>query len=127
MDDHKVAPRSAASEVSAFDSPGIQALIRDPGDARWTGRPGHPRPRTNKRSRDVYTSRGAIEREFGRFKHDWALPPLRVRGIERVRLHANPHDPRQLARASPAKGARYAASRAARTAGRVANANLSRR
>jgi hypothetical protein len=32
---------------------------------------------------------GAVEREFGRLKHEWALSPLRVRGIERVRLHAD--------------------------------------
>jgi hypothetical protein len=30
-----------------------------------------------------------VEREFGRLKHEWALSPLRVRGIERVRLHAD--------------------------------------
>jgi hypothetical protein len=34
-------------------------------------------------------SRGAVEREFGRPKHEWALLPLRVRGVERVRLHAD--------------------------------------
>ena len=28
-------------------------------------------------------------REFGRLKNEWALLPLRVRGIERVRLHAD--------------------------------------
>jgi hypothetical protein len=28
-------------------------------------------------------------REFGRLKHEWALLPLRVRGIERVQLHAD--------------------------------------
>jgi hypothetical protein len=33
-------------------------------------------------------SHGAVEREFGRLKHEWALLPLRVRRIERVRLHA---------------------------------------
>ena len=32
--------------------------------------------------------RGAVERENGRLKNDWALSPLRVRRIERVRLHA---------------------------------------
>jgi hypothetical protein len=31
-----------------------------------------------------------VEREFGRLKHEWALSPLRGRGIERVRLHADP-------------------------------------
>jgi hypothetical protein len=28
-------------------------------------------------------------REFGRLKNEWALLPLRVRGIDRVRLHAD--------------------------------------
>jgi len=30
-----------------------------------------------------------VEREFGRLKNEWALAPLRVRRIERVRLHAD--------------------------------------
>jgi len=46
-------------------------------------------PRHTKRSRDLYSSRGAVEREFGRLKHEWALLPLRVRGLDRVRLHAD--------------------------------------
>ncbi len=46
-------------------------------------------PRDSKRSRDLYRSRGAVEREFGRLKHEWAMLPLRVRGLERVRLHAD--------------------------------------
>ena len=29
------------------------------------------------------------EREFGRLKNEWALPPLRVHGLDRVRLHAD--------------------------------------
>ena len=33
--------------------------------------------------------RAAVEREFGRLKNEWALLPLRVRGLERVRLHAD--------------------------------------
>jgi hypothetical protein len=33
--------------------------------------------------------RSAVEREFGRLKNDWALAPLRVRGLDRVRLHAD--------------------------------------
>lgn len=45
-------------------------------------------PRHTERSRKLYSSRGAVEREFGRLKHEWSLLPLRVRGIERVRLHA---------------------------------------
>jgi hypothetical protein len=46
-------------------------------------------PRHTARSKALYSSRGAVEREFGRLKHEWALLPLRVRGIERVRLHAD--------------------------------------
>src|SRR3954463_14676118 len=46
-------------------------------------------PRESGRSAKLYRSRGAVEREFGRLKHEWALLPLRVRGIERVRLHAD--------------------------------------
>ena len=46
-------------------------------------------PRESERSRKLYRSRGAVEREFGRLKHEWALLPLRVRGLDRVRLHAD--------------------------------------
>jgi hypothetical protein len=46
-------------------------------------------PRDSKRSRDLYRSRAAVLREFGRLKHEWALLPLRVRGLDRVRLHAD--------------------------------------
>ena len=31
--------------------------------------------------------RAAVEREFGRLDNQWALLPLRVRGVERVKLH----------------------------------------
>jgi hypothetical protein len=31
----------------------------------------------------------AVEREFGRLENEWALAPLRVRGLDRVRLHAD--------------------------------------
>jgi len=41
-------------------------------------------PRETARSRKLYRSRGAVEREFGRLKHEWALLPLRVRGLDRV-------------------------------------------
>ena len=39
--------------------------------------------------KSLYRGRAAVEREFGRLKNEWALLPLRVRGIERVRLHAD--------------------------------------
>ena len=41
------------------------------------------------RYRKLYRGRSAVEREFGRLKHEWALLPLRVRGLDRVRLHAD--------------------------------------
>jgi hypothetical protein len=37
----------------------------------------------------LYRGRAAAEREFGRCKHDLGLAPLRVRGLGRVRLHAD--------------------------------------
>ena len=37
----------------------------------------------------LYRQRTAVEREFGRLKHEWAMLPLRVRRIERVRLHVD--------------------------------------
>jgi IS5 family transposase len=37
----------------------------------------------------LYRGRAAVEREFGRLKHDCGLAPLRVRGLDRVRLHAD--------------------------------------
>jgi DDE family transposase/transposase-like protein DUF772 len=46
-------------------------------------------PRETLRWKKLYRGRAAIEREFGRLKHEWGLSPLRVRRIERVRLHAN--------------------------------------
>jgi Transposase DDE domain/Transposase domain (DUF772) len=46
-------------------------------------------PRETKRWKALYRGRASVEREFGRLKHDWGLKPLRVRGLERVRLHAD--------------------------------------
>jgi hypothetical protein len=37
----------------------------------------------------LYRGRAAVEREFGRLKHDYGLAPLRVRGVDRVRLHVD--------------------------------------
>ncbi len=56
-------------------------------------------PRTTKRWRELYRGRGAVEREFGRLKHDYGLAPLRVRGLAKVELHA---DLTMLARLSQA-------------------------
>jgi transposase len=58
--------------------------------ARLTRNRLHPLiPRETLRSRGLYKKRGAVEREFGRLKNEWALAPLRVRGMGRVRLHAD--------------------------------------
>jgi len=37
----------------------------------------------------LYRGRAAVEREFGRLKHDYGLAPIRVRGLARVQLHAD--------------------------------------
>jgi hypothetical protein len=46
-------------------------------------------PRTSDEWKRLYRGRSAVEREFGRLKHHFGLAMLRVRGIERVRLHAD--------------------------------------
>ena len=46
-------------------------------------------PRESKRWKAGYRKRASVEREFGRLKHEWGLGPLRVRGLDRVRLHAD--------------------------------------
>jgi hypothetical protein len=46
-------------------------------------------PRETDRFKSLYHQRGAVEREFGVLKHQWALLPLRVRRIARVRLHVD--------------------------------------
>jgi DDE family transposase len=46
-------------------------------------------PRETDRFYTLYRKRAAVEREFGRLKNEWALSPLRVRGVERVRLHTD--------------------------------------
>ena len=46
-------------------------------------------PRETTRWKALYRRRASVERAFGRLKNESALAPLRVRGIERVRLHAD--------------------------------------
>jgi transposase len=46
-------------------------------------------PRSTQRWKDTYRQRGAVERGFGRLKNEWGMLPLRVRRIERVRLHVD--------------------------------------
>ena len=45
-------------------------------------------PRETKRWGDLYRGRGSVERSFGRLKNEYGLKPLRVRGLDRVGLHA---------------------------------------
>jgi hypothetical protein len=50
----------------------------------------HPHvPRDSDNFRNLYRNRGAVEREFGMLKNHLGLLPLRVRGLERVQLHAD--------------------------------------
>ena len=46
-------------------------------------------PRITDRWKSLYRQRGSVERGFGRLKNEWAMLPLRVRRIERVRLHVD--------------------------------------
>jgi IS5 family transposase len=46
-------------------------------------------PRESPRWWKLYSRRAAVERQFGRLKNEWALLPLRVRGLDRVALHAD--------------------------------------
>lgn len=48
-----------------------------------------PIPHGSDEWKRLYRGRGAVEREFGRLKQDYGLAPLRVRGLERVSLHAD--------------------------------------
>jgi Transposase DDE domain len=48
--------------------------LRTPRDERWKA---------------LYKCRGAVEREFGRLKHEWSMLPLRVRGLKKVGLHVD--------------------------------------
>jgi hypothetical protein len=46
-------------------------------------------PRETPRWTALYRRRAAVERKFGRLEREWALAPLPVRGLDRVRLHAD--------------------------------------
>jgi hypothetical protein len=67
-------------------------------------------PRDSPRFTARYRRRPSVEREFGRAKNGWALAPLRVRGLDRVRLHA---DLTILAKLATALGRARAARRTA--------------
>jgi Transposase DDE domain len=67
-------------------------------------------PRETPRWRKLYRGRASVEREFGRLKNEWALLRLRIRGLDRVALHA---DLTILAKRSCALARARAAPRAA--------------
>jgi len=46
-------------------------------------------PRTTERFRDLYRQRVAVERSFGYLKNEYGMCPLRIRRLERVRLHVD--------------------------------------
>lgn len=46
-------------------------------------------PRETDRWKAIYKTRVAVERTFGRLKHEWALLPLRIRRIDRVTIHVD--------------------------------------
>jgi hypothetical protein len=46
-------------------------------------------PRSTARWKKLYKGRTSVEREFGRLKHEWGMLPLRIRGIEKVKLHVD--------------------------------------
>ena len=56
---------------------------------RGSGTGGGPIQRDSRLFKQLYKARSAVEREFGRLKEHWGLTPLRARGVERVRLHAD--------------------------------------
>lgn len=48
-----------------------------------------PIPHGTARHKALYRKRTGVERDFGRLKNEWAMLPLRVRGLDRVRLHVD--------------------------------------
>jgi hypothetical protein len=61
--------------------------IRNTGRVREKCRLSRFLPRDSERWKTLYKGRGAVEREFGRLKHEWAMLPLRVRSLAKVKLH----------------------------------------
>jgi hypothetical protein len=51
-------------------------------------------PRTTDRWKALYRQRTCVEHGFGRLKNEWAMLPLRIRRIHKVRFHVDLTDPR---------------------------------
>ena len=94
LDRLRVAPETVAmdrgydyrSVYEACERRGSVAVVAA---RRKSGTGGGPIDRGSERFRRLYRARAAVEREFGWLKHELALAQLRVRGLERVRLHAD--------------------------------------
>ncbi|MCY4086080.1 MAG: transposase [Actinomycetia bacterium] len=56
---------------------------------RRSGTGDGPIDRRSDRFKRLYRARSAVERQFGVLKHHFALGQIRVRGLDRVRLHAD--------------------------------------
>jgi len=74
-------PANGEEDAARSSACGIAVTGPDASQAISVTAPAHSRSATRRRS--------AVEREFGRLKHRYALAMLRVRGIERVRLHSD--------------------------------------
>lgn len=89
--------QSPRARIGCGGVPSFSAVVRAPRRACATGgsagdkRRRWARPRGHAGVVDALLRRSppAAEREFGRLKNDYALAPLRVRGLERVQLHAD--------------------------------------
>jgi Transposase DDE domain len=78
-----------------FDNPRVMEETRERGCIPIVALKKHspiplsPIPYDSPEWKRLYRGRAAVEREFGRAKLDYGLAPLRVRGLARVRLHAD--------------------------------------
>jgi hypothetical protein len=80
--------REARREQVALSHGRVQARLGvDQG--KPTAHPDPPEHRPMEGPVYLYHQRGAVEREFGRLKHEWGMLPLRVRRIARVRMHVD--------------------------------------
>lgn len=46
-------------------------------------------PRSTDRWKELYKGRGSVERAFNYLKHEWAMLPLKIRGLTKVALHVD--------------------------------------
>jgi hypothetical protein len=91
---HGYDPRTVAMD-RGYDNNRVMDEVRERGCVPIVAlRKGRPIPLTeipygSPEWKRLYHRRVAVEREFGRLKHEYALAPLRTRGLARVQLHAD--------------------------------------